>query len=99
MPLYKGYNWLCPDISGGNIILQNDPATLHFGNNFNFVINFCDISAKRKGININDTNCVTDRTEAFNYFKKNGAAAQYKFIRNYFNPNQFSKTKKMEFLA
>ena len=59
------------------------------GSNFNFVINFCDVSAKRKGIN--NTKCITDRNESFNYFQKNGVKGQYKFLRNYFNPNEYFK--------
>ena len=28
----------------------NEPNTLQWGSNFNFVVNFCDVSATRKGI-------------------------------------------------
>jgi hypothetical protein len=54
--------WLCPNIPHGDeqYYLQNDPWQYNFGADLNFVVNFCYVSALRKGIV--DPNCVTDST-------------------------------------
>lgn len=62
-PLYGESVWFCPNIS--NIILQNDPFTYTFGHNLNFVLNYCDVSAERKGIV--DPNCETNHTVVMEY--------------------------------
>lgn len=50
-------NWLCPNIPPGDTyVLQNDPWNYNFGTNFNFVVNYCFVSAQRQGIT--DPNCV-----------------------------------------
>ena len=54
-PLWKGTKWWCPDLK--NVILNNDPWTYNIGQNFNFVINFCDRAAETKGQSFDYSNC------------------------------------------
>jgi hypothetical protein len=47
VPLWEGTKWWCPDLK--DVILNNDPWTYNIGQNFNFVVNFCDKAAGTKG--------------------------------------------------
>ena len=76
-------------------MLQNDPYNQNFGINFNFVVNYCSVSAQRQGIN--DPNCVSNTTEAFDYIES--TRVYHKFVRRYFNPIYYLANKTMEFIA
>ena len=75
VPLYSGSTWWCPNLQ--EITLNNDPTTYNVGQNFNFVINFCDIAAEAKGVI--DPNCETNRTLIYDYIDKCRVAQ--KFVR------------------
>jgi hypothetical protein len=73
------------------ITLNNDPFTYNVGQDLNFVINFCDVAAEAKGVV--DPNCETNHTLIYEYIDK--CRISHKFVRNYFNPVEFTKNKKM----
>ena len=75
-PLYLGSTWMCPNIKR-EIILQYDPFTYKFGHNFNFVVNYCDVSAERK--NITDLGCEKNHTAVMNYLTD--VRISHKFVR------------------
>ena len=59
-------------------------------------MNFCDVRAKRLGIE--DPKCKTNHTEIQSYLKN--VKGQFKFLRNFFNPETFAKNNyKMDFVA
>ena len=61
----RNTNWLCPNIPKNGYVIQNDPNNQNFGINMNFVVNYCSVSAARRGIN--DPNCISNITEAYDY--------------------------------
>ena len=93
IPLFNGSEWWCPDLK--NITLNNDPFAYFIGQNFNFVVNFCDVAAAAKGAD--NSTCETDRTLIQDYIDK--CRISHKFIRNYFNPKDFSITQTMSYIA
>jgi hypothetical protein len=77
--------WMCPNfpITGeSQYILQNDPWQYNFGEDLNYSVNFCWVSAKRKGVT--DPNCVTDTSILYSYI--DSVRVAHKFVRQYFNP-------------
>ena len=77
------------------ITLNNDPFTYNVGQDLNFVINFCDVAAEAKGVV--DPNCETNHTLIYEYIDK--CRISHKFVRNYFNPVEFTNNKKMSYLG
>lgn len=59
------------------------------------MINFCYVSAARKGIV--DPDCVTDPTTLYAYI--NAARVSHKFVRQFFNPNTILETGLMEYIG
>ena len=93
IPLHNT-RWVCPDIK--SFTLQNDPYNYNFGQNFNWVVNFCDVVAARKGVV--DPDCVpNDSTEMWDYI--NYARISTKYVRQYFNPEYFMEYRTMEYIA
>lgn len=91
-------NWTCPNfpITGGEQYhLQNDPWQYNYGTNLNYVINFCWVSAQRKGIT--DPGCVTDQAFLNSYI--NGARVSHKFVRQFFNPENAMLNGTMEYIG
>jgi hypothetical protein len=85
IPLHNT-RWMCPDIR--DFVLQNDPINYNFGKSFNWVVNFCDVVAARKGIT--DPNCVpSDSQQMWDYI--NYARISTKYVRQFFNPDFFMK--------
>jgi hypothetical protein len=76
-------------------VLQNDPYNQNFGINFNFVVNYCSVSASRQGVS--DPNCVSNTTEAFDYIEQ--TKVFHKFVRRFFNPLYYIANSTMEFIA
>jgi hypothetical protein len=75
--------WLCPNfpITGGSqFTLQNNPWQYNFGENLNFVVNYCTDVAYRKGIV--DPNCMINNSWLLYSF-----TVSHKFVRQFFNPN------------
>ena len=61
------FRWLCPNIT--EMVLMSDPYNYDFGQNFNFVLNYCDVTAIRNGIT--DPNCVaSDSQEMTDFYKE-----------------------------
>jgi hypothetical protein len=84
-------DWMCPNfpITGDSqYILQNDPWQYNFGEGLNFAVNFCWVSAERKGIV--DPDCVTDNNTLYAYI--DATRVSHKFVRQFFNPATILET-------
>jgi hypothetical protein len=75
-------------------VLQNDPWQYNFGTNLNYVVNFCWVSAARKGIV--DPNCVTGDS-LYAYIDK--TRVSHKFVRQFFNPITALANQTMEYVG
>ena len=93
IPLYDKSTLWCPDLK--EITLNNDTFTYRVGQDLNFVINFCDVAAEAKGVI--DPNCEANHTLVYDYIDK--CRVSHKFVKNYFNPKEYSKNGKMSYLG
>ena len=87
--------WKCPNLPQQGFVLQNDPFNYDFGTNFNFVVNFCFVSAERQ--DQPDPNCITDQQQLYDYIDK--TRVSHKFVRQYFNPVHWLAERDMEYIA
>jgi len=70
--------------------LANDPFLFKDGANLNFVVNYCATA------NPNDTSCATiEETDAY----ASNVRVSHKFLTQYFNPEYYSKTRELEYVA
>jgi hypothetical protein len=90
--------WMCPNfpITGeSQFTLQNDPWQYNFGEDLNYAVNYCWVSAIRKGIV--DPNCVTNNSTLDIYIK--GTRVSHKFVRQFFNPTTILENQGMEYIG
>jgi hypothetical protein len=90
---------LCPDFpqdQEDQYSLYDDPNFYIWGSNFNYVVNLCHVSAKRKGIT--DHGCEKDDEKVtFPYIQNTSVI--HKFVSQFFNANTIMTGGDMEYIG